>query len=159
MINLFGYPADLDGGRRSGAARVSPVEVFRHLVAALRQSLRRPTLRRLLAESMLQRGTWVTVKDYLQPVLQQAALALPLFAVLDPRGRSAVLIGAVYCGLYLLTALSARQAHRVVATAPVLGLAVDRLGLWPVGLAGWLAATAALALIAAGKRGRRGSGE
>ncbi len=236
LVNFFAYPAYLDGRTE---ARVSAAAVARHLAAALGQCLHRPALRRLLGESMLQRGTWVTVKDYLQPVLQQAALALPLLLALDAKSRSAVLVGAVYCALFLLSALASRRAHRlrdlaggaapatravwvatwlvylalvpalwarwsgaviagfvvlamlqnawkpvflervddasdaamgatllsidsqtkslfVIVAAPAVGLAVDHLGLWPVGAAGWLAATLALGLTRpAGAEGRQ----
>ena len=110
LINFFGYPAVLDGRR---AARGSIGELGRHLGQALRQCLRRPPLRRLLIESTLQKGTYKTVKDYLQPLLQQAALVLPFLVGLEAAGRAAVLVGVVYFGLYLLSAVSARQAYRL----------------------------------------------
>ncbi len=227
LVNFFGYPAILDGRRKT---EVSLKEISHHLLEALRQSWRRPTLRRLLAESALQRATYVTVKDYLQPVLKHAALLLPIFLWLDDKGRAAVLVAAVYFLLYLLSALSARQAHRlrdlaggaepasraiwlvtwvvylglvpalwaswsaaviagfvllamlqnmlrpilleriddasdaalgatllsidaqiksllVMVAAPALGLAVDRWGLWPVGVAGLLTASLVLGLV------------
>ena len=91
----------------------SPRRVFAHLLATFRQCFSYRPLRLLLGESMLQRGTWQTVKDYLQPVLQQAALALPLVLTLDDKGRAAVVVGGVYFLLYLLTALATRNAHRL----------------------------------------------
>ncbi len=110
LINFFGYPAALDGG---GGTRPSFGELGRHLGRALRQCLERPPLRRLLIESTLQKGTYKTVKDYLQPLLQQTALLLPFLVELEAAGRAALLVGGVYFALYLLSALSSRQAHRV----------------------------------------------
>ena len=236
LINFFGYPRALDG---RGSDRPS---LGRHLARALRQCLARPSLRRLLIESTLQKGTYKTVKDYLQPLLQQTALLLPFLVELEDAARAAVLVGAVYFGLYLLSAVSSRQAHRlrdaaggssrasraiwivsgtaylsliavlaagghilaiglfvllamlqnlwlpiflerideaseadlgatvlsvdsqsrsvyVMLFAPVLGWAVDRYGLWPVGAAGTLAAGVVLSLGASRSnpmpRGRR----
>ncbi|MEM7356736.1 MAG: MFS transporter, partial [Acidobacteriota bacterium] len=110
LINFFGYPPTLDGERRTD---VSLREIGRHLVAAVKQCLQRPPLRRLLIESTLTKGTYKTVKDYLQPVLQQAALLLPFLVAMEEKGRAALLVGAVYFGLYLLSALASRQAYRV----------------------------------------------
>ncbi len=118
MLNFLGYPAFLDGPAAGSGRRPSFRALGRHLLAALRDCLERPALRRLLAESMVQKGTWATHQGYLQPVLQQAALALPLamtlpfLGTLEPRGRTALLTAGVYFCLYLLTAVASRSAHR-----------------------------------------------
>jgi MFS family permease len=65
MLNLLGYPAVLDATAGHGERSVR-----RHLGQALRQCLTVPPLRALLFESMLQRGTWQSTKDYLQPMVQ-----------------------------------------------------------------------------------------
>ncbi len=109
-INFLGYPSELDGkNKREGSIGA----VARHLITALRQCWRRPELRRLLLESSLQKGTYRTVKDYLQPILQQAALLVPFFASLEVTRRAAILVGLVYFGLYFLSAISSRQAYRI----------------------------------------------
>ena len=138
LVNFFGYPRALDGCR---SERPSLGELARHLGGALRQCLRRPTLRRLLIESTLRKGTYRTVKDYLQPVLQHAALLLPFLVDWEQAGRAAVLVGAVYFVLYLLSALSARQAHRIRDAAG--GAERASRGIWMVSGAAYLALTAA----------------
>lgn len=140
LINFFGYPAMLDG--RSGEAP-SVRRLGRHLVRALRQCWRRPPLRRLLIESTLQKGTYKAVKDYLQPLLHQAALVLPFLLDLEQAGRAAVLVGAVYFGLYLLSALSARQAHRLRDAAG--GSDRASRGTWWISFAAYLTLAAAFA--------------
>ncbi len=138
LINFFGYPAALDGNR---SAEVSLHRIGGHLKDALRQCLARPVLRRLLIESTLQKGTYKTVKDYLQPVLQQAALLLPFLVGMEQAGRAAILIGVVYFGLYLFSAVSARQAHRLRDLSG--GSRRASRGIW------WLNALAYGALVAA----------
>ena len=137
LINFFGYPAALDGSRTS---EVSWHRIARHLTDALRTCLRRPVLRRLLVESTLNKGTYKTVKDYLQPVLQQAAVLLPVLAAMEDTSRAAILVGAVYSGLFLLSALASRQAYRARDLAG---------GSWPASRRIWWAtAIAYLALVA-----------
>ena len=125
LVNFLGYPAEPERGASPSLSRVA-----QHLVATFRQCLRVPPLRRLLAESMLQRGAYTLSKDYLQPVVERYALALPLLipaAVvlgaggasgaspegLDPIQQTALWVGAVSFALYLLASLATRQAHRV----------------------------------------------
>lgn len=67
---------------------------------------------------MTQSGVYATVKDYLQPVLKQAALAMPVFLYLSGHTRTALLVGLVNVPLYLLSAVGSRYAHAIT----------DRLG-------------------------------
>jgi hypothetical protein len=63
---------------------------------------------------MLLGGSYATVKDYLQPILEQTAVALPLLITLgDDHRRSAILVGVIYFALYLLSALASRMADPV----------------------------------------------
>lgn len=109
LINFLGYPAVLDGPRRH---EVSWRRLWRHLVEALRDCWQRRPLRGLLLESTLWSGTHKAVKDYLQPVLQQSAVLLPLLVGLQDVQRSAILVGLVYFALHLLSAAASRQAYR-----------------------------------------------
>jgi hypothetical protein len=114
IVNFLGYPPELDGERRS---RGSLRAVARHLGGAIRASVRRGPLGRLLLESMGFEGMFRASKDYLQPVLKGAALSLGAALAL-PEGlgepqRAALLVGPVYFGLYLVSAAASRKAHRL----------------------------------------------
>ena len=108
IVNFFSYPANLDG-EKTGTGGTG---VFAILLAGLRQCLRRPSLRRLLLESMGYEGIFNVTKTYLQPIIRQSALALPLFLAFDNRQRTAVLVGAVYVVLYVLSSVASRYSHR-----------------------------------------------
>ena len=147
IVNFAGYPATLDGNRQ---ASYSLRAVAALLGSAFRDCLRDRPLRRLLGESMCFEGMFKAGKDYLQPIVRHAALALPVLAFLADEGRrSAILIGAVYFVLHLLSSLASRHAHRVVdwrgnedAAARFLWLANWLLFacLWPVLWLDWHAA-------------------
>ncbi|MBN1555724.1 MAG: MFS transporter [Phycisphaerae bacterium] len=114
IINFMGYPAYLDGPRGKTA---NLPEIVKLLFASLRDCLRRRRLRRLLAESMGFEGVYKVSKDYLQPVLHAAALSLPVLLSLDGRRRTAVLVGAVYVVLYLLSSVASRHSHALANRA------------------------------------------
>jgi MFS family permease len=115
IINFAGYPAD---PRNDSGTRLSMSNVFQHLFQTVRTCIRQASLRRLMLESMGFEGFFKAAKDYLQPILQAAAL--PLTAVLfdgvsfDKQQRSVFLIGPVYFVLFLLSAAASRNAHRFV---------------------------------------------
>lgn len=118
IVNFLGYPAELEG---AAAARLSPSAVARHTRDALVTSFRQRRIRRLVLESMGFEGLFDAVKDYIQPAMKAAALALAaswaLNAGLSDIQRSVLLIGPVYFLLYLGTAAASRLSHRVVARA------------------------------------------
>jgi MFS family permease len=110
IVNFLTYPAYLDGkpGRSRGVGQVA-----RTLLASIREAFASRPLRRLLTESMGFEGTYKVCKDYLQPVVRAAALALPLMTGFDDRRRTAVLVGAVYCVLYVASSVASRRADAV----------------------------------------------
>ncbi len=114
IINLYTYPAYLDGAHDNGANdRVRhPTQIIRTLRSSLWQSLRPGRLRRLIVESMGFEGLYQSSKDYIQPLLKSACLSLPIMLALAERQRVALLVGLVYCVLYLLGGAASRGAGR-----------------------------------------------
>ena len=116
IINLYTYPAYLDGLPDNGLPgrenQKHSRHVFQMLRSALSQSLRPGRLRRLLVESMGFEGLYQSSKDYIQPLLQTACLALPIMPALAENRRVAVLVGLVYFVLYVLASVASRRAGR-----------------------------------------------
>ena len=110
IINFLGYPARLDGKKQ---AEFSLKAITRLLGNALKQSVQFPPLRRLVFEGIGFEGMYKASKDYLQPILKQTAIALPLLLVLDESKRSALLVAAVYFALYFLSSFAARNSHQI----------------------------------------------
>jgi len=108
LINFLGYPSTLEG---SPATRVCVSSVGRHLWTCARNTVAIPSLRRLVLESMTFEGVFKAFEDYLQPVVRNAALLLPVLVGLAAERRTALLIGAVYVVLYLGSAIASRKAH------------------------------------------------
>ncbi len=118
IINIVGYPKDLDGGAETGRSLSG---VVRHLLDSVGSAFRRRSLRRLIGESMGFDGVFAAVKDYLQPVLKAFAIttAATLFASsqLSETQWTALMVGLVYIVLYLLAGLASRLAYRIAAAA------------------------------------------
>jgi len=140
IVNFLTYPAYLDG-RHEGHKSVA--QVARTLLDALKRCIRSGPLRGLIAESMAYEGTYKVAKDYLQPLLQAAAVATLASAAWlgDPDQRTAILIGGVYFVLYILGSIASRRSHVLADRAG----SEDRAALWL-----WVATGAAYAAIAGG---------
>ncbi|AQU02702.1 MAG: MFS transporter [Dehalococcoides mccartyi] len=110
LINFFWYPKDLEG---QPDVHANVKTVFRHLRICLKNSLSISPLRRLMIESMSFEGVFKAVENYLQPLVKNMALMLPLFIGMGDIRRSAILIGIVYIILYLSSAYASRMSYRL----------------------------------------------
>jgi len=114
IVNFTLYPTYLDGTPKK---KRNLGEVLRTLRNALRLCLRETGLRGLILENVCFEGFYSAAKDYLQPLLRAAALAVPVLLAASDRTRTAILIAVVYALLNLLGSIASRQSHRVVAWA------------------------------------------
>ncbi len=110
IINFFGYPQELDGDRQSEFSLKAVATLFWD---AVKQSVQFPALRRLVFEGMGFEGMYKASKDYLQPVLEKAAIALPILLTIDDSKRTAFLVLVIYFPLYFLSSFASRNSHRV----------------------------------------------
>ncbi|OAA29177.1 MFS transporter [Kosmotoga arenicorallina S304] len=105
LLNLATYPKALDGDIKKTSKEESIkafFQIFKH-----RYSLKG------LFNSALFDSFYKTVKEYLQPILESTALALPLFTFLSTQKRTSIVVGLVYFVLYLLTSYASRSAWKV----------------------------------------------
>ena len=108
------YPAELEG---KTAEKSSIRDVVLHIRECIHTAMVVKRLRRLIVESMSFEGVYKAVADYLQPIVKNMALLLPIFIAWGETRRSAVLIGIVYVILYLVSAVASRNSHRLTGYA------------------------------------------
>jgi MFS family permease len=112
LINLMTYPKVLDGELaqlQKGAISAQ----MRATLGTLFGIFRDRCAMRAILNSAGFAALFKTTKDYLQPILKTFAISLPLFVALDETKRAAVIIGAVYFVIYLMTSYASRSADRV----------------------------------------------
>jgi len=114
LINLMTYPKELEG---QPGEKVNIRDVVVHLWECIHALLVMRRLRRLIVESMSFEGVYKAVADYLQPIVKNMALLLPIFIAWGETRRSAVMIGVVYVILYMVSAYASRNSHRLTSHA------------------------------------------
>jgi MFS family permease len=112
IINFLGYPTYLDG---TPSKDFSLKKTAFTLWNTVKESAQNSVLRRLFIETMGFEGTYKVTKDYLQPILKQTAISLPVLVWLSADKRSALLVGIVYFFIYLLSMAASRNSHRFSA--------------------------------------------
>ena len=109
LLNILTYPKELDGTK----AVLPPGGLWKRFASVIGEVLRAFGSRKILNGVMslsVYGGFYKAVKDYLQPVVNTFALALPIFVSLRDEQRSALTIGIVYFILYMLTSFAARAS-------------------------------------------------
>ena len=104
---VLSYPSYLNRGSDSENINTGkPENLFKKSVRAIKN---RTILSRISHVSVFA-GFYKAVKDYLQPVLQTAAVSLPFLIDKSEVQRSAVLIGIIYFIIFLISSAASRYA-------------------------------------------------
>ncbi|HEY57003.1 MAG TPA: MFS transporter [Anaerolineae bacterium] len=138
FINLATYPPELDGeltALRWQAVRQQARQTWQDFRAMFTD---RQVWRAILNSASFM-ALFKATKDYLQPILEQFALALPVFLAYSGQQRGAVVVGVVYFFIYLSTSYASRNADRFSRRFANLAQAINRsylLGVFLLALAG-----------------------
>ncbi|HID39450.1 MAG TPA: MFS transporter [Calditrichaeota bacterium] len=115
FINIATYPAELD---KSHGATGNPIllrsvgDRFRQTWQNFKNIFRHKESVRAIFSAASYIAIYKGAKDYIQPMIQTAALSMPFFIEADDSKRTAVLVGIIYFCLYLLSSFASRNAWR-----------------------------------------------
>lgn len=124
FFNLASYPRELDGE----LTQVSRQEIGKQIRGTLQVVggiLKDWGALRAILNSSGMSGLFKATKDYLQPILESFALALPVFLALSDKRRSALVIGIAYFLIYLATSYASRSAGEFSGIFKSLGRAIN----------------------------------
>jgi MFS family permease len=111
LLLMISYPAYLDG-QAPGLSRSGLKHAFKVTLKSFWHSIRQARVFRGILNLSVYSGYYRAVKDYVQPLIQAAALSIPVFTSLGSGQKTAVLVGMIYFRIYLLSSLVARQSGR-----------------------------------------------
>ena len=115
LLLFLTYPKHLDGERESfdGSFGQRGWQQIRRTATEFFSTLRHPALLRAVLSSAGFDALFRSSKDYLQPILQAQALALPVLLTLDSDRRVAMVVGVLYFAIYLVTSYACSRAGHV----------------------------------------------
>jgi len=111
LINLATYPKILDGELSKFDKRMLWVQAKTTMKGFIDIFKDQLAMRSILNSASFT-ALFKTCKDYLQPILQSFALALPFLILLEDVKRSGVVIGIVYFFIYLLSSYASRSSDK-----------------------------------------------
>ena len=146
LILIATYPTELD------FANPKKQKSIKQNILALWQALKNPKVLSIVHSSAVFTAYQKAGKDYIQPVMKQVAMMLPVFASVSLTNKNGLLIGFMYTGLYLLTATASSYAGHLAKIFKnsayitlVFGFGLGILGGWFFKIHWWVWALIAFA--------------
>jgi hypothetical protein len=117
LLLILSYPRELDGSIEKITLRTIAAK-FRDVARGLVETVRRPGAARAVLSASSFGGFYKGGKDYLQPMISALAIAIPVAYGLSSQRREALLIGAAYTVIYLLTSVASRKSAAIAERFP-----------------------------------------
>jgi len=109
LLLMISYPAYLDG--ESPGFRQSGLKTaFRTTLGTFWDSFKQARILRGMLNLSVYSGYYRAVKDYVQPLIQAAAIGLPVLMSLQAERKTAVLVGIIYFIIFMLSSAVTRQS-------------------------------------------------
>jgi MFS family permease len=111
FINVFTYPKALDYSLKEHKKRHSLVAVFSNFLA----SIKKPKVFGIVNSSALFTAFLKSIKDYIQPIMLQIAVLIPILTNVESKRKSGFIIGIIYFFIFLLTSFASKNAFKIMA--------------------------------------------
>ncbi|GAB4167583.1 MAG: hypothetical protein Kow00108_00040 [Calditrichia bacterium] len=110
FILILSYPSILDGGKqqRTQKSRLFLASMARDFNLILKNK----SVRTIMLNTSTANAIFKAAKDYIQPMIRQSIVFVPVLMFLQHEDRSTVFIGVSYFLIYLISAWSSRNAGR-----------------------------------------------
>jgi hypothetical protein len=109
LVLMISYPAYLDG-EAPGFNQSGLKTAFMVILGNFWYSFKKPRVIRGILNLSVYSGYYRAVRDYIQPLIQAAAIGLPVLLSLKSEQKTAVLVGIIYFLIYLLSSAVTRQS-------------------------------------------------
>ncbi len=115
LFNLFliiSYPNELNHSVNNSESNTKTglISTIKSFILVLKQ----PNVLKIINTSALHTAYLKAVKDYIQPLMVQVALIIPLMVTLEVEKKNGIIIGIIYFLIYLLTSIASRFSSKIV---------------------------------------------
>lgn len=112
FINIYTYPDNLNFAtkkkKKQSARSIWPV------IRNSLQTIKKPNVFRVINSAALHSAYLKATKDYIQPLIVQVAVLLPILYGLDEKNKNGLIIGIIYFIIYLMTSTASKNANRIL---------------------------------------------
>ena len=110
LLLILSYPNRLNEKRD---VKFSIKSFIKHNIDHIKYTFKTKTVRNAVFNSASYQATFKSIKDYIQPILVSMSFGVLVFNQFDADEHSKIYIGIIYAIIYLMSAISSRNAYRV----------------------------------------------
>lgn len=111
LLLIASYPVELNGFFEPKQSRTG--RGVRFTLAALVKTIRQPKVLEIINTTAFHSAYLKAVKDYIQPLIVNVALLIPIMISDDAEKRNGVVLGLIYFIIYFLTARASQLSSKV----------------------------------------------
>ncbi|MBT8219479.1 MAG: MFS transporter [Bacteroidia bacterium] len=111
FVNIISYPKELN--RYTGGEPKLEERSILSVIKSFWESIKSPEVLRIMNSTVMHTSFLKAVKDYIQPIMVQVALLIPVLSAFDDKRKSGLIIGLLYFGIYMLNSAAARNASKL----------------------------------------------
>jgi len=110
LILIISYPKSLNERRD---VDFSFKAFIKHNIDSIKYTFKEKKVRSAIFNSASYQATFKSIKDYIQPIIVTMSLSFVLFNALDQDQHTKIFIGLIYAFIYLISAISSKNAFKV----------------------------------------------
>lgn len=92
---------------------VTMKDFFKGITVVIFYTLKRKKMRRTLIDSAMYNAIFKSIKDFIQPIIISFMVGIIIFTHLDQDGNSKVILGLIYAGIFIISAITSKNSHKV----------------------------------------------
>ena len=113
LVNIWTYPKEIDYSLdKNGEHHIPSIN---SVVKNFLSVIKKPSVFKIINSSALHTSFLETIKDYIQPLMLQVAILIPIMQSIDIKKKSGLIIGIIYFFIFLLTSYASKNAAKVSA--------------------------------------------
>ncbi|GAA3555265.1 MFS transporter [Snuella lapsa] len=111
FINIYTYPSSIDYALNSHKKQQSASLLF--TLKSFIKTVKTPKVLQIINSAALHTAYLKAIKDYIQPIMVQVALLIPVLMHVDSKKKSGLIIGIIYFFIFLANSYASRSASRI----------------------------------------------
>ncbi len=111
FLLILSYPKELDNSINQNGSKGK--YDIRSTFVSFFKIIRQPNVLKIINSSALHTAYLRTVKDYIQPLMVNVALIIPILVSIETEKKNGLIIGVIYFFIYLLTSTASMYSSKV----------------------------------------------
>ena len=113
LLLILSYPKELN--HSPSQKKLGKRQGLSFTIQSFYQIMKQPTVLKIINTSAMHTAYLRAIKDYIQPLMVNISLIIPIMLALDHKKKEGLLIGLIYFVIFLLTSYASKKSSKIAA--------------------------------------------